>query len=448
MTTEDHQVHHGAAVLQIGTPSSCTTWFLMAPSIIPQSITLQRLLLECSSNESSKKRWKQPPLTNDTKDWHQPMSQACDTWHGQRHTNLQSDISKYNPLNQDFSSQSQTALQQHHRSHFLWYLWVGSVKAEPQWEKNPNLSFRSFVTSEKPILGFYFIAKMIHIYVAFSLTLITFWAPAYPRDVLATCCHHTCQGHGKRDNKFYTNVNLSKPCKPTNYFILSDIHLSMTWRQSFGWMLLRIILLLQKMSTLPKNLWTRCHYLERKDNLLYTSPCLSLKTISKLQENWLPPNIQSPYALMAWKSTTFHSWLPFWKSDVSNCAVHPTFPCKRLPQVLATCAPNLHSGRILHYYDSLWQQFSPRMDPLALEFGIQVNYASPQEHVLEAEHNNRVIKEWVHMTYHHLPYNHLPCIMVKVLVDDFAKKLNVFAAKNGISQYYSPHMILHQQNLD
>jgi hypothetical protein len=77
-----------------------------------------------------------------------------------------------------------------------------------------------------------------------------------------------------------------------------------------------------------------------------------------------------------------------------------------------------------------------------------VNYASPQEHVLEAEHNNRVIKEWVHMTYHHLPYNHLPCIMVKVLVDDFAKKLNVFAAKNGISQYYSPHMILHQQNLD
>jgi hypothetical protein len=33
MTMEDHQVHHGAAVLQIGTPS-CTTWFLMAPSII------------------------------------------------------------------------------------------------------------------------------------------------------------------------------------------------------------------------------------------------------------------------------------------------------------------------------------------------------------------------------------------------------------------------------
>jgi hypothetical protein len=38
--------------------------------------------------------------------------------------------------------------------------------------------------------------------------------------------------------------------------------------------------------------------------------------------------------------------------------------------------------------------------------------------------------------------------MVKVLVNDSTKKLNFFPAKNGISQYYSPRMILHQQNLD
>jgi hypothetical protein len=30
------------------------------------------------------------------------------------------------------------------------------------------------------------------------------------------------------------------------------------------------------------------------------------------------------------------------------------------------------------------------MDPLALEFGIQVNYASPQEHVPEAERNKAI----------------------------------------------------------
>jgi hypothetical protein len=48
------------------------------------------------------------------------------------------------------------------------YLWVGSVKAEPQWPYYPNPCVRSFVRSEKPILGFYFVAKMVHIYVAFS----------------------------------------------------------------------------------------------------------------------------------------------------------------------------------------------------------------------------------------------------------------------------------------
>jgi hypothetical protein len=77
-----------------------------------------------------------------------------------------------------------------------------------------------------------------------------------------------------------------------------------------------------------------------------------------------------------------------------------------------------------------------------------VNYASPQEPVPEAKHNNRVIKEWIRATYHRLPYDHLPCIMVKVLVNDSAQKLNFFPAKNGISQYYSPRMILHQRNLN
>jgi hypothetical protein len=93
-------------------------------------------------------------------------------------------------------------------------------------------------------------------------------------------------------------------------------------------------------------------------------------------------------------------------------------------------------------------EFCPLMDPLALKFRIQMNYASLQEHVPEAEHNNQVIKEQICATYHCLPYDRLPRIMVKVLIDDSAKKLNFFPAKNGISQYYSPRMILHQRNLD
>jgi hypothetical protein len=76
----------------------------------------------------------------------------------------------YDPLNQDLGSQLSNNIID---PLLLWYLWVGSVKVEPQWAKYPNLSVRSFVTSEKPILGFYFVAKMVHIYVTFLLVPIT-----------------------------------------------------------------------------------------------------------------------------------------------------------------------------------------------------------------------------------------------------------------------------------
>jgi len=38
--------------------------------------------------------------------------------------------------------------------------------------------------------------------------------------------------------------------------------------------------------------------------------------------------------------------------------------------------------------------------------------------------------------------------MLKVLVSKSAKKLNFFPAKHGMSNHYSPRMILHEQNLD
>ena len=93
-------------------------------------------------------------------------------------------------------------------------------------------------------------------------------------------------------------------------------------------------------------------------------------------------------------------------------------------------------------------KFRPLTDPMAIDHHIRMNYTNPQEHVPEAERNNRVIKERVRATYHRLPYIHLPRIMVKYLVVEPAKNLNFFPAKYGISKYYSPRMILHQQNLD
>ena len=93
-------------------------------------------------------------------------------------------------------------------------------------------------------------------------------------------------------------------------------------------------------------------------------------------------------------------------------------------------------------------EFRPLQETLLEEFEIKMNFSNPQEHVPEAERNNRVIKERVRATYHRLPYKQLTKTMTIILVMDSAKKLNFFPSKNGISEYYSPRMILHQKNLD
>jgi hypothetical protein len=93
-------------------------------------------------------------------------------------------------------------------------------------------------------------------------------------------------------------------------------------------------------------------------------------------------------------------------------------------------------------------EFRPLMTPLALDHHIEMNFANPQEHVPEAERNVRVGKERVRAAYHRMAFTHLPKILTKYTVREAYKKLNFYPAKHGCSKYYSPRMILHQQNLD
>jgi hypothetical protein len=93
-------------------------------------------------------------------------------------------------------------------------------------------------------------------------------------------------------------------------------------------------------------------------------------------------------------------------------------------------------------------KFKPLKETLKDKYGIEVNLANPNEHVPEAERNNRVIKERVRATYHRLPYNNLPKVLVKMMVTKAAKKLNFFPSKSGVSTYYSPRMIVHKKPLD
>jgi hypothetical protein len=93
-------------------------------------------------------------------------------------------------------------------------------------------------------------------------------------------------------------------------------------------------------------------------------------------------------------------------------------------------------------------QFQPLLKELTEAYGVSINYANPQEHVPEIERSIRVIKERFRATFHRLPFTKIPRIMVQILAMECAKKLNFFPPKGGLSKYYSPRMILHQQNLD
>ena len=93
-------------------------------------------------------------------------------------------------------------------------------------------------------------------------------------------------------------------------------------------------------------------------------------------------------------------------------------------------------------------EFRPLVNFAASKHHITMNYANLQEHVPEVERNNRVINERCRATFHRLPFTYLTKILVKYMVTEAAKKLNFFPAKYGVSNYYSPRMILHQQNLD
>jgi hypothetical protein len=94
-------------------------------------------------------------------------------------------------------------------------------------------------------------------------------------------------------------------------------------------------------------------------------------------------------------------------------------------------------------------EFHAALDPIATSQNppITMHYAAAQEHVPEAERNNWVIKEQFRAVYHGLPYTHLPRILVKYLTYESARKPNIFPARQGVSKYFSPQMIIHQENI-
>ncbi|MGC8528515.1 hypothetical protein, partial [Acidiphilium sp.] len=77
-----------------------------------------------------------------------------------------------------------------------------------------------------------------------------------------------------------------------------------------------------------------------------------------------------------------------------------------------------------------------------------MNYTTTDEHVPEAERNNRTIAERIRCAYPNLPYKGISKQMLRYLSMVCTKQLNLFPAKGGVSSYLSPHVILGGRNID
>jgi len=93
-------------------------------------------------------------------------------------------------------------------------------------------------------------------------------------------------------------------------------------------------------------------------------------------------------------------------------------------------------------------EFKHMMDQVCDELGVEMNYANPDEHVPEIERSIRVIKERFRTAYHRLPYKMIPKTMIKHLAMKVTSDLNLFPVKGGVSDFYSPNVILSRKNLD
>jgi hypothetical protein len=88
------------------------------------------------------------------------------------------------------------------------------------------------------------------------------------------------------------------------------------------------------------------------------------------------------------------------------------------------------------------------MENVEDDLDVNMNFTNAQDHVSEAERNNRMIKERIRAAYHRLPYKAIPWTMICYLAMIQTNQLNLFTVKGGVSPYNSPRMVLNQMNLD
>ncbi|CAJ1945818.1 unnamed protein product [Cylindrotheca closterium] len=75
---------------------------------------------------------------------------------------------------------------------------------------------------------------------------------------------------------------------------------------------------------------------------------------------------------------------------------------------------------------------------------VTMNYAAPGEHKPTIERSNQTLKGLFRAHDHQMVFKAIPKVLTIALLKHVTKVSNFYPAKEGISKYYSPHMIVRQ----
>ena len=94
------------------------------------------------------------------------------------------------------------------------------------------------------------------------------------------------------------------------------------------------------------------------------------------------------------------------------------------------------------------QEFKPIFNDAWDQLELTINYANTDDHMAEAERNNRFLKERFQTKFHYLPFKAIPGLMIRGLAIQVAKEANYFPVKNVVSSILSPRQLIELQNLN
>ena len=93
-------------------------------------------------------------------------------------------------------------------------------------------------------------------------------------------------------------------------------------------------------------------------------------------------------------------------------------------------------------------EFRPIFDPIKDALNVHMNYTNPGDHEPHIERNNQYIKGLMRSTFHRMPYKRIPGILTEAVGERVTETSNFYPAKGGVSERYTPHMIIEQTPVD